>query len=149
MRSNAARVALGIVAIAVAVVLLIVLKDDDGDTSDTQTTTSAKESTGGAAGEPAAKPKPAAKEPAVPTIVVRNGKPVGGVQDLTFNAGEQIRFTVRSDAPDEVHIHGYDVEQEIPAGGAATLNFPADIEGLFEVELHESDEQIAELRVNP
>ena len=148
MRSNAARVAMGIVAIAVAVVLLIVLKDDGGDTSDKQTTTSAKESTAGPGGEPAAKSKPAAKEQ-VPTIVVRNGKPVGGVQDLTFNAGEQIRFEVRSDAPDEVHIHGYDISEEIPAGGAATLSFPADIEGLFEVELHESDEQIAELRVNP
>lgn len=145
MRSNAARVAVGIVAIAVAVVLLIVLKDDGGDTSDKKTTTSAKESTG----ESAAKSKPAAKEPALPTIVVRNGKPVGGVQDLTFNAGEQIRFEVRSDAPDEVHVHGYDIEQEIPAGGAATLSFPADIEGLFEVELHESEEQIAELRVDP
>ena len=147
MRSNAARVALGIVAIAVAVVLLIVLKDDGSDTSDKQTTPSAKESTTGSSGESAA--KPAAKEPAVPTVVVRNGKPVGGVQDLTFNAGEQIRFEVRSDAPDEVHIHGYDISEEIPAGGAATLSFPADIEGLFEVELHESDEQIAELRVNP
>lgn len=149
MRSNAARVALGIVAIAVAVVLLIVLKDDGSDTSNKQTTTAAKKSTTGSSGESAAKSKPMAKEPAVPAIVVRNGKPVGGVQDLTFNAGEQIRFEVRSDTPDEVHIHGYDISEEIPAGGAATLSFPADIEGLFEVELHESDEQIAELRVNP
>ena len=87
--------------------------------------------------------------PAVPEIVVRNGEPVGGVQELEYDAGEQIRFRVRSNRADEVHVHGYDVEQEIPAGGIATLSFPADIEGIFEVELHESEAQIAELRVNP
>lgn len=144
MRSNASRVAVGIVAIAVAVVLLIVLKDDSGDTNDEQTT-SAKEQSRGSVETSKSVPK----EPATPTVVVRNGKPAGGVQDLTFNAGEQIRFTVRSDAAAEVHVHGYDVSKEVPAGGAATLSFPAEIEGLFEVELHPSEEQIAELRVNP
>jgi hypothetical protein len=144
MRSNAARVAMGIVAIAAAVVLLIILKDGGGDSSEGQTT-SAKEQAQGSG----ATSKSVPKEPATPTIVIRNGKPVGGVQDLTFNAGEPIRFTVRSDAADEVHVHGYDVSEEAPAGGVATLSFPAEIEGLFEVELHPSDEQIAELRVNP
>jgi major membrane immunogen (membrane-anchored lipoprotein) len=86
---------------------------------------------------------------AAPTIVVRNGEPVGGVQELEYSAGDQIRFRVSSNQADEVHVHGYDVEEEIPAGGAATLSFPADIEGIFEVELHGSETQIAELRVNP
>ena len=61
----------------------------------------------------------------------------------------QVRFKVRSDAADEVHVHGYDVEEEVPAGGVASFSFPADIEGLFEVELHHSEAQIAELRVEP
>lgn len=87
--------------------------------------------------------------PAVPEIVVRDGEPVGGVRELEYDAGDQIRFKVRSNRADEVHVHGYDVEQEIPAGGTATLSFPADIEGIFEVELHGSEAQIAELRVNP
>jgi major membrane immunogen (membrane-anchored lipoprotein) len=89
------------------------------------------------------------KKPAVATIAVRNGEPVGGVQEFEFNAGDQIRFRVSSNQADEVHVHGYDVEKEIPAGGSATLSFPADIEGIFEVELHGSEAQIAELRVNP
>ncbi len=86
---------------------------------------------------------------AVPTIAVKNGKPVGGVQELEYSAGDQIRFRVSSNQADEVHVHGYDVEEEIPAGGSAMLSFPADIEGIFEVELHGSETQIAELRVNP
>jgi len=88
-------------------------------------------------------------KPAVETIVVRNGAPVDGVAELEFDAGEQVRFRVRSNVADEVHVHGYDVEEEVPAGGTATFSFPADIEGIFEVELHESEQQIAELRVNP
>lgn len=89
------------------------------------------------------------KKPTIPTIVVRNGEPVDGIAELEYDAGDQIRFRVSSNRADEVHVHGYDVEEEIPAGGSATLSFPADIEGIFEVELHESEAQIAELRVNP
>lgn len=89
------------------------------------------------------------KKPTVPTIVLRNGEPVGGVEELEYSAGDEIRFRVSSNEADEVHVHGYDVEEEIPAGGSATLAFAADIEGIFEVELHHSETQIAELRVNP
>lgn len=86
---------------------------------------------------------------AVETIVVRDGKPVGGVRQLEFDAGEQVRFAVRSNTADEVHVHGYDVTERLPAGKAAPVSFPAEIEGIFEVELHGSGMQIAELRVNP
>jgi hypothetical protein len=89
------------------------------------------------------------KKPATPTIVVRNGEPVGGVQELEYDAGDEIRFRVSSNQADEVHVHGYDVEEEIPAGGSAVVSFPAEIEGIFEVELHGSGAQIAELHVNP
>jgi len=97
------------------------------------------------AGEKPVKPD----APSVPEIVVRDGAPVGGVAELEFDAGDTIRFSVSSDAADEVHVHGYDLEEVVPAGGAARFSFPADIEGIFEVELHHGEEQIAELRVNP
>ena len=85
----------------------------------------------------------------IPAILVTDGKPIGGVQELEFSAGEEVRFAVRSTTADEVHIHGYDISEELPAGRPVVVSFPADIEGIFEVELHESGEQIAELRVNP
>jgi plastocyanin len=88
-------------------------------------------------------------EGAATTIVVKNGEPVGGVQELEYTAGEQIRFTVDSDVADEVHVHGYDLMKDVPAGGSVSFSFPAEIEGIFEVELEKHQEQIAELRVNP
>lgn len=85
----------------------------------------------------------------VPTIEVRNGEPVGGVQTLEFDAGEEIRFRVTSDAAEEIHVHGYDIAKEVPAGGTIEFDFPADLEGIYEAELEELGVQIAELRVNP
>ena len=82
-------------------------------------------------------------------IVVRGGKPQGGVQELRYAKGDRVRLVVRSDVADEVHIHGYDLKQDVPAGGSVRFSFAADIEGVFEIELEERKEQIAELRVSP
>lgn len=91
----------------------------------------------------------AAATASLPKIVVRDGEPVGGVKRLEYSAGDEIRFTVESDAAEEIHVHGYDIAKEVPAGGSVSFAIPADIEGIFEVELEELGVQIAELRVNP
>jgi hypothetical protein len=85
----------------------------------------------------------------VPTIVVRNGEPVGGVEKLEYSAGEQVRFRVSSDEAEEIHVHGYDYSQTVPAGGTIEFDFPAELEGIYEAELEEQGVQIAELRINP
>jgi hypothetical protein len=113
-----------------------------GSSDDSTTTTATKEVSGGGGGGEATKPESTA-------IVVRNGEPVGGVQELEYSAGEQVRFTVRSDVADEIHVHGYDLMKDVPAGGSVSFSFPAELEGIFEVELEGRKEQIAELRVNP
>lgn len=84
-----------------------------------------------------------------PKIVIENGEPVDGVAELEYSAGEEIEFTVESDVAEEIHVHGYDLMKEVPAGGSVTFSFPAEIEGIFEVEMEGMAVQIAELRVNP
>jgi len=111
------------------------------------TSASGKESTAGAGGAGAASSE--GGEAATPTIEIKNGEPVGGVRELEYSAGDQIQFTVDSDTADEIHVHGYDLMKDVPAGGSISFSFPAEIEGIFEVELEEQREQIAELRVNP
>lgn len=125
MNSNTKRVAAGIAVIVIAVVLLVVLKKDDS--SKTTSNTGGK----------------------VTTIVIKHGKPVGGIADLTYNKGEQVRFKVDSDVSDEVHMHGYDIMKDVKAGGSVSFDFPATIEGVFEAELEGRKEQILELTVNP
>jgi hypothetical protein len=85
----------------------------------------------------------------VPTIEVRNGEPVGGIQTLEFSAGEEVRFRVSSDEAEEIHVHGYDIAKDVPAGGTIEFDFPAELEGIYEAELEGQGVQIAELRINP
>lgn len=85
----------------------------------------------------------------VPTIEVRDGEPVGGIQTLEFSAGEEIRFRVSSDTAEEIHVHGYDIAKDVPAGGTIEFDFPAELEGIYEAELEGLGVQIAELRINP
>jgi hypothetical protein len=111
----------------VAVVLLIVLSSGGDDSS--STTEAGK----------------------VPTVVVnKQGEPVGGIQELVYNKGDQIHFKVEVPFEEEIHLHGYDVMKEVPAGGGTvTYNLPADIEGVFEAELEGRGKQIVELKVEP
>ncbi|HEU4392022.1 MAG TPA: hypothetical protein VFR04_00145 [Solirubrobacterales bacterium] len=104
---------------------------------------------GSTATKPSDGPESASMGGKVPSIVIRGGEPVGGVKELEYDAGDEIRFEVESDVADEVHVHGYDLMQDVPAGGTVSFDFPAEIEGIFEVELEGRGEQIAELRVNP
>jgi hypothetical protein len=122
MSSNAKRALAGVAVVVVAAVLLIVLSN--GGESDKTTT-------------------------GVTTIVVKHGKPVGGIAQLTYNMGEEVRFKVDSDVSDEVHMHGYDIMKDVEAGGSVSFDFPATIEGVFEAELEDRKEQILELTVNP
>jgi len=122
MDSKYTRVAVGVVALVVAVVLLVVLSSGGGGDKTTK---------------------------GVTTITIKNGKPVGGVAQLTYNEGEQVRFKVDSDVSDEIHMHGYDIMKDVKAGGSVSFDFPATIEGVFETELEGRKEQILELTVNP
>jgi hypothetical protein len=87
----------------------------------------------------------------VPTVVVdKQGKPVGGIQELVYEKGDRIHFKVQVPFEEEVHLHGYDVAKEVPkGGGTVTYDLPADIEGEFEAELEDRKEQIVELKVEP
>jgi hypothetical protein len=136
MRSNTARIALAVGAIAVIVVLFAVLNGGSDNNHNSSSTTT-----------PASGTTAKAQPPAV--ITVRGGKPVGGVQQLTYTKGDQVRFRIDSDVADEIHVHGYDFHKQVPAGGSVTFAFPAKIDGLFVVELEGRKQQIAELRVNP
>ena len=164
MQSNAARLGIGAAALAVVVILFVVLKgnDDDNSSTTTPTTTAASEQTGsnsgsgqsgsgsgsssGSGGQSGSESSGGSD---IPTIEVKDAQPVGGVQDLTFTEGDDIRFRVDSDVSDEIHFHGYDVGEDVEAGGSVEFDVPATITGVFEVELEERATQIAEITVNP
>ncbi|MEO8091206.1 MAG: hypothetical protein ABI726_00685 [bacterium] len=142
---------MAVVAVAAAVALFIVLSADDEESTTSTTAVSTTETTTQASddGQGGSDKSEGPSRPEVATIEVKNGQPVGGVQELTFTAGDEIRFDVKSDTASEVHFHGYDVIKDVEAGGEASFDLPAEIEGVFEVELEETATQIAEITVEP
>lgn len=89
---------------------------------------------------------PTAK-PTTITIRVVGGQPQGGIARPSVDKNDRVVLVVRSDTADEVHLHGYDISRDVPAGGTAQISFVAKIPGRFEVELEESGVQLAELTV--
>ena len=157
MSSPLGRVLIAVAALVVAGALFLVLRNSDDDSSSepattaVQTTTTTEPAAGPGGGE-SGQDKPDKPEPPqsrIPLIKVVNGEPEGGVAELTFTKGENIRFVVQSDVADHVHLHGYDVFQDVPAGGKVEFNVPATAEGVFEVELEDRVVPLAEITVEP
>jgi hypothetical protein len=84
---------------------------------------------------------------AVFTVEVKGGKPVGGIVHAQVKQGTKVALVVHSEVADEVHVHGYDLHEDVAAGGSARIAFMADIAGIFEVELESRKLQIASLEV--
>ena len=80
-------------------------------------------------------------------VDVEHGKPVGGIERATARKGQQVELVVRSDVPDEVHVHGYDLHADVGAGGTVRIRFTARLTGVFEAELESRKLQIVELTV--
>jgi hypothetical protein len=130
--SDRVRIGAGVLLVAVVVVLFVVLRG--GGSSDAGgLTVNGKKAEG------------------TPTIKLQGGKPVGGVEELEVKSGDPVRFRVTSDIDGEVHVHGYDYEKPIKAGGSVSFDFPAKLQGGFEIELHHGGGEgtIADLKVEP
>jgi hypothetical protein len=92
---------------------------------------------------------PAAPKPTTVTITVVKGRPVGGIKRPTVNKGTVVRFVVRADRGESVHLHGYDVDKPVRPGKPTVIQLVTRIPGRFELELHEPDSLLARLTVKP
>ena len=132
------------IAVVIAVAAIVVLADTSED--ETEPTQSAATAT------PTATPGAEETPTATPTPTPRPQPPLltaGRIRELEYTEGDTIRFRVRSDAPEEIHVHCYDITRDVPPGRTISVSFEADITGICEVEFHNSGEPIAELRVEP
>ena len=48
-----------------------------------------------------------------------------------------------------MHVHGYDLMKDVPAGKTITMSFKATITGIFEIEFEDAGEEIGKLTVEP
>lgn len=143
MKTRVLLITTSVVIMVVAFAVLRPTGDEQEDDLQTSIPSAPIGATGGA--------NPARKlaAPEYVTVVVRNGKPKDGVKRIEADNGERVRILVKSDVQDSVHLHGYDIEKPVQAGGSAKFNFVADADGIYEIELEQRGVPIAELQVNP
>ncbi len=142
---------LGIAAV-IAVVAVIVLSQSGSGDSEQAASTPTPTST------PTSEPQEASPGEETPTPTA-TPRPRGGRDPITLRAGsereieaeegETVRFRVVSSGPEEIHVHGYDITEEVGPGNPARFSFKADITGIFEIEFHGSGEVIGSLKVEP
>jgi heme/copper-type cytochrome/quinol oxidase subunit 2 len=131
MQSRKLGLGLALAAVAAAVILFVILQGGGSSSSGPITTGTTK-------------------------IAFKNGALVGGVKDINVNKGDPVKLEVTPDIPAEVHIHGYEFAKDVKPGQTASFDFPANLDGEFDIEVHhlvggEEQEgvQVASLTVNP
>jgi hypothetical protein len=69
--------------------------------------------------------------------------------DVTAAEGDRVVLRFTTDSALEVHVHGYGVEREVEPGEPTELSFEAKLTGRFEIEDHETEEELGTLVVEP
>ena len=132
---------IAVVIAAVAVILLAGGEDETGNRANSAPTPTPTATAAEGEETPTPTPTPTPKPPPL----LQAGK----VRKLTFDEGDTVRFRVRNDTAEEIHVHGYDITKAVEPNKTATVSFKASITGIFEIEFHGSGTQIAELKVEP
>ena len=138
------RIGLVVAAVVVAVVAFLIASpggDDEGD-STPQTTQAAETQTGTGTetGTDTDAEAPAPPKPEVTRIQIRGGEVAGGPAEVEAKKGDTVVIVVSADAPDDIHLHGYDIEKKVEPGQPARFRFKAKFEGEFEIESHVAED---------
>jgi hypothetical protein len=138
------RIGLVVAAVVVAVVAFLIASpggDDEGDS--TSQATQAAETQAGTGAETGAETEaeaPAPPKPEVTRIQIRGGEVVGGPAEVKVKKDDTVVIVVSADAPDDIHLHGYDIEKKVEPGQPARFRFNAKFEGEFEIESHVAED---------
>jgi FtsP/CotA-like multicopper oxidase with cupredoxin domain len=137
-----------LVGLLLACYLLAGCGGDEGDTGAAGTTTSAPTSTTAAtatSGE--ATTTTAGFSGTVIEVRVSGDRVETASRRVRVDRGERVRIRVQADRAEEVHLHGYDLSEDVAPGKPAVIEFSADAAGVFEVELEQAKLPLFELQV--
>jgi hypothetical protein len=146
------RIGLLAAAVVVAVAAFVIAQSGGDDSGDKTSTPAASGTDTGQTDQTTDSNEPA--QPEAFRINVKGGVVDGDTQTFTVKKNDIVRIVVTSDAPDEIHLHGYDIEKEAAPGKPARFKFKANVEGAFIIESHAAEDAgneplIARLHVEP
>ena len=146
--SRGSRITFLAIAVVIAIVAIVVLADSSEDDDGSQTAATATPTETAAPTEaspveetPTPTPTPEPTPPPPPLLTADK------VTELEATQGETVRFRARSATDDHVHVHGYDIMKDAPAGETITMSFKATITGIFEIEFEDAQKEIGKLTV--
>ena len=139
-------------ALAVLAATLLTACGGSSDTTTAQTTTAAAPATTTTTTAPATTAPATTTSAAATTkrisIVIEEGQIKGGrPAEVTVGKGTKVVLEVIADVSDEVHLHGYDLHDDVAPGAPARIAFTASIPGRFEAELESRSYTILHLTV--
>lgn len=73
------------------------------------------------------------------TITLDVTDPPAPAERVEVALGAQVRIDITTPTNDVAHLHGYEIEKEIPAGVRTPLEFTASMAGTYELESHVTD----------
>ncbi len=80
---------------------------------------------------------PAPGGPQTITLVVTD--PPAPAEKVDIALGAEVTIIITTPTDDAAHLHGYEVEMDIPAGVPTELTFTATMSGSYELESHVTD----------
>ena len=81
-------------------------------------------------------------------LTVAGGKVTGQTGRVKVSLGTRLRITVTADVADEVHVHVYDLKQNVSPASPTSIEFIADKPGQIEVELEKAKLTLTRLLVS-
>lgn len=70
-------------------------------------------------------------------------------REISAVEGDAVTLSVSAEESVEVHVHGYEIEEEVEPGEPVEISFDADLTGRFDIEDHETEAVIGTLVVRP
>ena len=80
-------------------------------------------------------------------IAVAGGEVTGGGRQRV-EVGDRVRLVITADVSDHVHVHVYDLLEDVSPGQPVEIEFVADIPGVVEVELEDAQLTLLELEIH-
>lgn len=67
---------------------------------------------------------------------IEGGEVADGLRTLGVTEGDRVRLRWTADAPTVLHLHGYDIEQEVVPGRVMEMQLEAYATGRFPIQVH-------------
>jgi FtsP/CotA-like multicopper oxidase with cupredoxin domain len=83
-----------------------------------------------------------------PVALAINGNTMSPYE-VSVTEGDQVNLQITSDHPVKLHLHGYDLEEEVGPEEPGELSFKATITGQFPIEDHDTEAELGTLLVQP